>query len=79
MKNIINELNKIEKDHKVFFLKSGRSITDYITEGVFNSGVFINHDLPTKVISKIREAFDKASPSNESEPKKQRKAYCENK
>ena len=66
MKNLLNQLQKIEKEHEDFFKKSDKKIVDYITAGVFGSGVFINNDLPIEVIDKIRKVFDTLSPPSQS-------------
>jgi hypothetical protein len=58
MKSVIHKLQKIENKHAVFFNKSGKKIIDYITDGIFGSGIFINTDLPFEIVKEIREVFD---------------------
>ena len=58
MKSVIHKLQKIEDKHSVFFNGSGKKIIDYITDGMFGSGIFINTDLPFEIIKEIREVFD---------------------
>jgi 3-methyladenine DNA glycosylase AlkC len=61
MQQVSNKLNEIEKEHPEFFKEAGKSITDYITKGVFSSGVFINTDLPIVITNKIRKTLDEFS------------------
>ena len=58
MKSVIHQLQKIENKHTVFFNGSGKKIIDYITSGMFGSGIFINTDLPFEIVKEIREVFD---------------------
>ncbi len=62
MKKVINQLQEIETEHADFFDKSDKKIVDYITTGVFGSGIFINNDLPIEIIQKIRKVFDTVVP-----------------
>jgi hypothetical protein len=58
MKSVFYQLQNIENKHADFFKKSGKKIIDYITGGMFGSGIFINSDLPIEIIKEIREVFD---------------------
>ena len=69
MKNLLNQLQEIEKEHSDFFNNSNKKIIDYITAGVFGSQIFINNDLPIEVIGKIRKVFDALSPPFKPEEK----------
>jgi hypothetical protein len=60
MKHILAQLEEIEKEHPEFFTDPDKKIVDYITKGKFNSGVFINNDLPLEIIAKIRKVIDNA-------------------
>ena len=60
MYDLLDKLKQIEKEHADFFEGTGKSITDYITEGIMGHGVFINTQLPLPVIAKIRIVFDQA-------------------
>ncbi len=64
MAELIDKLDRIETAHSDFFEAQGRSIHDYITQGIFNGGVFINTDLPVEIIAKVRGVFDNFSTEN---------------
>jgi hypothetical protein len=58
MERVFRQLNEIEEEHHDFFEKSGKSILEYITCGLFSFGAFYNSDLPPEIVRKIRKIFD---------------------
>lgn len=61
MIELINRLNEVEKQHPEFFEKTGKGISEYITAGMYKSGVFVNAELPKEIIEKIRKIFNETS------------------
>jgi hypothetical protein len=57
MVDLISRLNEVEKQYPDFFEKKGKSISEYITAGMYQSGIFINGELPVEIIDKIRKIF----------------------
>ena len=61
MEDLIKRLNELEIQHPEFFEKKGKSISEYITAGMYASGVFTNGELPVEIIEKIRKIFSETS------------------
>ena len=65
MVDLINRLNEVEKQHPEFFEKKGKGISEYITAGMYKSGVFVNEELPKEIIEKIRKVFNETPSTND--------------
>jgi hypothetical protein len=58
MEQLISQLREIEEKYAEFFSADDKELVDYITTGMFGRGIFLNTDLPIKILKEVREAFD---------------------